>query len=63
MDNGTENAQPAPDNIEEILLARADYEEAKIREIKKAVDVQDKDKVFQLATELIYDGPGTLPRT
>ena len=62
MDQSADHAQPgsdAPDTIEGILLARADFEENKIREIKEAVDSFDKNKVFELAKELIYGGPGT----
>jgi hypothetical protein len=62
MDQSSDHAQPksdAPDTIEGILLARADFEEKKISEIKQAVDGGDKNKVFELAKELIYGGPGT----
>ena len=62
MDQSADHAQPgsdAPDTIEGILLARADYEDKKIQAIKEAVDSGDKDRVFALARELIYDGPGT----
>jgi hypothetical protein len=57
--NDQKPGSDAPNNIEDILFARADYEEAKIREIKEAVDRDDRDLVFKLAKELIYGGPGT----
>jgi hypothetical protein len=51
-----------PENLREILLARAVYEESKIGEIKAAFDDGDKDGVFKLVEELIYDGPGAIKR-
>jgi hypothetical protein len=57
----TDQAMP-PDNLRDILFARAQYEEAKIGEIKAAFDAHDKDGVFKLAEELIYGGPGTTKR-
>jgi hypothetical protein len=62
MDKSADHAQPqsdAPDTDFNILLARGEYEEAKIGEIKDALDRGDKDRVFALAKELIYGGPGT----
>jgi hypothetical protein len=62
MDQSADHAQPssdAPDTAFDILLARGEYEEAKIAEIKDALDRGDRDRVFALARELIYGGPGT----
>jgi hypothetical protein len=56
------NQTMAPDNLRDILFARANYEEAKIGEIKAAFDAHDKESVFKLAEELIYGGPGTTKR-
>lgn len=45
----------------DILIARGAYEEGKIEEIKAAYDARDKDRVFSLVGELLYEGPGTNP--
>ena len=52
----------APDSLVEILMVRAQYEEEKQEEIKVAYDAKDKDRVFDLVGELLYEGPGTVPR-
>ncbi len=59
------NSKPSdiPDSLIEILCTRGRYEEEKIAEIKVALAAGDKDLVFRLADEMIYEGPGTTPRT
>ena len=59
------NSKPSdvPDSLVEILCTRARYEEGKIAEIKVALAAHDKDLVFRLAGEMIYEGPGTTLRT
>ncbi len=53
---------PVPDSLVEILIVRAKYEQGKQAEIKVAYDAKDKDRVFDLVGEMLYEGPGSLPR-
>jgi len=59
-ENGPPSTRP-PDSLVDILIARGAYEEGKIEEIKAAYDARDKDRVFSLVGELLYEGPGTNP--
>jgi hypothetical protein len=49
-----------PDSLLEILETRVRYEEGKIDEIKAAYDADDRDLVFRLVRQLLYEGPGTI---
>ncbi|HEY0255810.1 MAG TPA: hypothetical protein VGC39_00090 [Candidatus Methylacidiphilales bacterium] len=66
MNNDTEKNNkgrvPVPDSLIEIFATRARWEEAKLDEIKVAYDAGDKEKVFKLSGELLYEGPGTVDK-
>jgi hypothetical protein len=60
-DNSTKTektTEEVPENLHEILMARAVYEEAKIAEIKVAFDANNTHEVIKLTGELLYAGPG-----
>jgi hypothetical protein len=61
--NSSNPSDDIPDSLVEILCVRARYEEGIIAKIKVALAAGDKDLVFRLADQMIYEGPGTIPRT
>jgi len=53
-----DGANPVPDSLLAMFMARGEFEEAVIAKIKVAYDRKDSASVYRLVGKLLYSGPG-----